>query len=301
MLPHDGMHFGRMTSPPAGTDLTLPADPLRTRRFLALGHGHETRLICGCPVWSSKEWIGDVYPTGTPARAMLYEYSRRFDTVELNSTFYQLLGPERLAAWAADTPAGFTFCPKVFRGITERLAAPDLSAVVAQFCKGIAGLGDRVGICFATPPESFAPADLPLLARLFTVWPRHLPLSVELRHPGWFTPDHALIDPAIDLFWRHGVATVVTDTLGRRDALHLSLTQPRLLIRFLGADDPSGDARRIAHWGVKLASWGSAGLETVFIIAHQPANASIPATVRAFRAAVHQTASPRGMQAPLFP
>jgi uncharacterized protein YecE (DUF72 family) len=280
------------------TDPALPPDPPRTRRFLASpAAAGPARFRCGGPVWSAKTWAGDLYPPGTPAKAMLAEYARRFATVELNSTFYHPLERARLAAWAAETPAGFAFCPKLFRGITEKLDGPGLAALVSQFATAAEGLGDRLGLCFATPPETFAPADLPLLGRLLTAWPRALPLAVELRHPGWFTPEHALIDAAIDLLYRHGVATVITDTLGRRDALHLSLTQPRLMLRFLGCGDAQVDAARIAAWGERLTAW-SRGLADVHLIAHQPEEAAIPATARALMRAVGQTPPPPALAAP---
>lgn len=43
----------------------------------------------GCSGWQYREWSGPFYPDGIPARARLF-YAERFDTVELNTTFYRL-------------------------------------------------------------------------------------------------------------------------------------------------------------------------------------------------------------------
>ena len=43
----------------------------------------------GTSGWHYKHWVGTFYPAKTPASKMLAYYYERFDTVELNNTFYR--------------------------------------------------------------------------------------------------------------------------------------------------------------------------------------------------------------------
>jgi len=274
------MHFGRPSHPDAATpELVLPADAPRTQRFLALGHAHDTEVRIGCPIWSARSWVGTVYAPGTKTKDMLATYARHFPTVEVNGTFYHPLPAAQLAAWSSQVGEEFRFCPKVFRGISERLGAPDLPALVRRQADDLAGFGDRLGLTFTSLPESFAPAHLPLLKRFLALWPRALPLAVELRHPQWFH-EHALRDDVVDLLYRHRAATVITDTIGRRDALHTSLTQPRVLIRFLGNELAPGETERLASWISRIATWADHRLESIYFFAHQPHEPRIPTTAK---------------------
>src|SRR4051794_21530437 len=74
----------------------------------------------GCSGWNYDSWRdGAFYPPRCAARRWLAFYAERFDTVELNATFYRL--PRRSAAerWAQETPEGFTFAVKVSRYVTH--------------------------------------------------------------------------------------------------------------------------------------------------------------------------------------
>ena len=49
----------------------------------------------GCSGWMYDDWRGRLYPEGEPKRRWLELYAARFDTVEVNSTFYRLARPRR--------------------------------------------------------------------------------------------------------------------------------------------------------------------------------------------------------------
>jgi uncharacterized protein YecE (DUF72 family) len=59
-------------------------------------------------------WNGIFYPKPRPKGFDELEfYSRYFDTVEINSTFYGQPRPEVAAQWAKRTPPGFLFAAKL--------------------------------------------------------------------------------------------------------------------------------------------------------------------------------------------
>lgn len=272
------MHFGRLENF-KGLDPTLPADSARTEKFLALPRLATTKHFVGCPIWASKNWLGDLYPKGTTANQFLKVYAQTFSTVELNSSFYAVPPPGRVAQWRDDTPPDFRFCPKVFRGITEDLSSTGMPDLVRYFCNTIENFDTRLGLTFAQFSEAFGPNQLPLLERFLSVWPAALPLAVELRHKGWFH-EHALSDEVVNLFYRRKVTAVITDTAGKRDVLHLSLTQPKAFIRFQGNEDPRLDEARLREWGLRLKKWAAHSLEEIYFFTHQPGDALIPSTGR---------------------
>jgi len=73
----------------------------------------------GCSGWNYDDWRGRFYPQGEPRRRWLELYAERFDTVEVNATFYRLPTRKATAAWATQTPEGFTFAVKASRYLTH--------------------------------------------------------------------------------------------------------------------------------------------------------------------------------------
>ncbi len=270
------MHFGRLPSVD-GIEFSLPNDTARTARLLNLEKKAATNVYVGCSLWASRHWVGHFYPTGTAAHSYLREYALRYKSVEVNSTFYHLLDGDRLAQWRHEVPSDFRFCPKVFRGITEDLGASDMPRLLERFCASMRALGENLGLVFAQFSETFTPKMSDALAKFVELWPKDLPLAIELRHPNWFQ-NHSLSDELINFFYRHDIATVITDTPGRRDVLHTSLTQPKVLIRFQGNELHPSDRRRLADWAERLKIWANGSLREIYFFAHQPEELNIPET-----------------------
>lgn len=119
-------------------------------------------------------------------------YAERFNSVEVNSTFY---GQPRAAvslAWARRTPPGFSFSVKLFQKFTHPATSADPSAItqadVDAFRGGIEPLAaaGRMGALLAQFPSRFhdtpeARAYLDWLLATFVDYP----LAVELRHRSW--------------------------------------------------------------------------------------------------------------------
>jgi uncharacterized protein YecE (DUF72 family) len=71
------------------------------------------RLRIGCSGWNDAHWRSGVfYPPRCPSREWLAFHARRFDTVEVNSTFYRLSREAAVTGWVESTPDGFTFAVK---------------------------------------------------------------------------------------------------------------------------------------------------------------------------------------------
>src|SRR5262249_5014874 len=74
----------------------------------------------GCAGWAYPHWRERFYPKGVPQRAWLSYYAGRYETVEVNSTFYRLASPAAVAGWVEQTPPGFVFAVQASRYLTPR-------------------------------------------------------------------------------------------------------------------------------------------------------------------------------------
>src|SRR5439155_26281740 len=71
-------------------------------RCMLVASGHmslKDKLRVGCSGWGYDDWLGGFYPPNTPKSDYLKLYSRVFDVVELDSSFYRNRGPALPQAW----------------------------------------------------------------------------------------------------------------------------------------------------------------------------------------------------------
>ena len=161
------------------------------------------KVLIGCSGWQYKDWRGVVYPERCPQRDWLEVYARRFDTVEVNATFYRLPSRDAVARWAEQVPPGFVFTVKVSRYIThiKRLTTvPDSMRRLHERIEPLAERGCLGPLLWQLPPN-FKRDDERLATALAELPPgRH---AFEFREASWFHDDvYALLRD-------HGVATVL--------------------------------------------------------------------------------------------
>jgi uncharacterized protein YecE (DUF72 family) len=142
----------------------------------------------GCSGWHYKHWRGPFYPEKLPAPEMFDFYAQRFDTVELNSTFYRLPAENGVDNWRESAPEGFLFAAKGSRFITHMKKLKDPDQAIARYFDRVDRLGKKLGpIVFQTPPW-WAIDAARLDAFLAALPPRHR-YAFELRHPSWHTAE----------------------------------------------------------------------------------------------------------------
>ncbi len=149
-----------------------------------------------------------VYPPRTKPAEMLGHYATLASVVEVESTFSGIPKPERLAAWADQTPPEFRFDVLAFGGLTLHQRRPGHSGAVAgmswtetaveppdaifdDFRSSVAPLlsAGRLGTVIAQFPPWFecGEAGFTYLERFRERLP-DIPIAVEFRHPTWQTP-----------------------------------------------------------------------------------------------------------------
>ena len=163
-----------------------------------------SELKIGTSGWSYPtdpgSWNGVFYPTRVSGRAKkldeLRYYAERFNTVEVNSTFYRTPAESVARSWVRRTPADFEFSIKLFQkfthpGMYKRATGEEAqiaSADVEAFRRGIDPIADagKLGAVLAQFPASFKAAEetREYLAALLETFSQY-PMAVELRHRTW--------------------------------------------------------------------------------------------------------------------
>src|SRR6266478_9615534 len=95
----------------------------------------------GTSAFTANGWPGTFYPDGLREREYLTYYATKFDTVEVDSTFYRTPSKATVQGWANKTPAGFVFAAKVPQSITHEKVLVDCDAEFKQFMEAMDILG----------------------------------------------------------------------------------------------------------------------------------------------------------------
>jgi uncharacterized protein YecE (DUF72 family) len=169
----------------------------------------------GTSGYSYDEWRGSFYPDDLPDNRMLAFYAERFNTVEVNYTFYRMPTVRVLQNWAKETPASFVFTLKAPRRITHDLRLRDAADPVTDFCDTATALKGKLGVLlFQLPP--FLKKDSARLEDFLHQLPEGFRTAFEFRNASWFD------DEIFDCMRRFGVALCVTESEQRATPLQVT-------------------------------------------------------------------------------
>ena len=249
-------------------------------------HGTRARrpeIRIGISGWSYPPWRGVFYPPGLAQRRELEHASRRFDSIEINGTFYSLQRPESFRRWYDATPEGFRFAVKGSRFLTHMKKLRDAEIPLANFfASGPLALDDKLGpILWQLGPHW--PLDLPRLEAFFDLLPRTtaaaarlarrhderlegrawmridrdrpLRYAIEPRHPSFFSP------PFLRLLRRRRIALVFADTAGHFPYAE-DVTADFVYLRLHGFGEIYAggyDPRQLRWWARRIEAWTSGG------------------------------------------
>ena len=208
-------------------------------------------LRIGCSGWNYREWRDGFYPPKLPARRWLEAYAERFDTVEVNATFYRLPSADAVTAWANQTPAGFVFSVKSSRYMTHVKRLNDLGTYSKPFYERIEPLisAGKLGPVLWQLPANFRRDDERLATALEQLPEgRH---AFEFRHESWFVP------AVFELLSAHCVALVIGDH-PERPFQTCEPTTDWVFVRFhYGRRGRSGNysQRELEHWANVIGAW----------------------------------------------
>lgn len=135
--------------------------------------------------FSYKDWNGVFYPDGLATRDYLAYYSRKFEAVELDSTFYGTPREEYVERWAEVTPPNFMFCAKTPREITHERRLEESDELMRDFLSTMRLLGDKLGVILIQLPPDMTFSHIHKLAVFLRELPPGIRYAVEFRHPSW--------------------------------------------------------------------------------------------------------------------
>jgi len=142
-------------------------------------------LYVGTSGYSYKEWKGTFYPEDLPDKQMLKFYGERFQSVEINNTFYRMPKSSVLEAWANHVPGDFKFVLKAPKQITHIKRLNEADDSVSYLLEVAGALKDRLGpLLFQLPP--YLKKDLERLRRFLKLLPPNRKTAFEFRHQSWF-------------------------------------------------------------------------------------------------------------------
>ena len=103
------------------------------------------QIRLGTSSFTADGWNGTFYPKGMKSADYLRYYSSRFDTVEVDSTFYRCPTIEAVHNWALKTPPGFIFSLKVPQTITHQKVLIACEKEFEEFVSTVQVLGEKLG------------------------------------------------------------------------------------------------------------------------------------------------------------
>ncbi|MFO7899698.1 MAG: DUF72 domain-containing protein [Planctomycetota bacterium] len=203
----------------------------------------KTELRIGTSGYQYDHWSGVFYPSDLRKDDWFEFFAGRFDTVEINNTFYHLPEESTFDSWRERAPKGFCYVLKFSRYGTHLKHLKDPEDSIGLFLKRAERLGPFLGPILVQLRPNWR-VNVDRLAGFLEAAPKRRRWAVEFRDPSWLCP------PIYDLLREHNAALCLHDMIPDHPRL---VTADWIYLRFHGAGDGgdyshqalSGAARRI--------------------------------------------------------
>jgi len=204
-------------------------------------------LFVGTSGWQYLHWKRVFYPDKLPQPEWLPYFAERFQTVEVNNTFYNLPEKSVFERWRKNSPPDFVFALKMSRYLTHLKRLHDPAEPVRRFMTRAGVLGSQLGpVLIQLPPR--LGIDLELLAGTLKLFDRSVRVAVEFRDESWFT------DETRSLLERHRAALCLADSPRRKQPTWR--TADWGFVRFhegRGSDAPGYERDVLQRWVARIA------------------------------------------------
>lgn len=210
------------------------------------------KVRVGTSGFAYKEWKGSFYPQDLKADAFLPYYASRFDTVEINNTFYRMPTTKLLGQWASQVPDGFCFVLKAPMRITHRKRLKECGEDLRFFVETANSLGARLGPALVQLPPNMK-KDLGRLQDFLSLLPAGWRAAFEFRHQTWFDED------VFALLRQHDAPLVMAETDAEESPLEVPFV-PTASWGYLRLRRTAYDAGALEGWAERIrgTSWDDA-------------------------------------------
>jgi uncharacterized protein YecE (DUF72 family) len=212
-----------------------------------------------------------IYPEKTKEAKFLDEYVKHFNSIELNAVFYRMPERDQIRKWKEKAEAervDFKFSPKFTQSISHIKRLKNAAEDTTRYLESISEFGPYLGTSFLQLSDNFGPKNFDILRVYLEDLPQDLNVAVEVRHKEWFSDASAKND-LFDMLYALKKGTAITDASGRRDCVHMELSNPQAFIRFVGNGLHPTDFKRVDDWTEKIGEWVDKGLQSVYFFLHQ--------------------------------
>lgn len=252
----------------------------------------------GCTGWSLGEWVGNFFTDDAKQSDFLSQYSSVFNSVEGNTSFYNIPSEQTVQKWKRETPDGFKFCFKFHHSITHERRLEDVEDDVMRFLETFDPISDRLGPFHIQLPPNFSPDEFGRLEKMVSFLPSTYHYAVEVRHPDFF--DHGREEHRLNrLLKSYSMDRVIFDTrkLHAMKSQEQSIleaqkkkpqvpvrfdnTASRPFVRFVGSNDPVANEPYLKEWAIVVADWIREGLHP-YVFTHTPDKVSQPKNAKRF-------------------
>ncbi len=143
-------------------------------------------LYIGCSGFYNNDWKGSLYPEDARSKDFLSLYSKTFNAVEINSTFYRKPTSKTLLKWHDETPGAFRFFIKIPKSVTHQNRLENSREEISAFCSHIQNsLKDKLsGFLYQLPPSfKNTPENT---ERIINNLDQRFLNVIEFRHNSWW-------------------------------------------------------------------------------------------------------------------
>jgi uncharacterized protein YecE (DUF72 family) len=254
-------------------------------------------LYLGCPVWANPQWKNLIFNSKLDPSEFLANYSRFFNSVEGNTSFYADPSPDTVLRWKTQSHEAFRFTLKLPKRLSHDFQRFQLEEV-QLWLDLIAPLANKLALVHLQLPASFSPTHLVWLKQMLTSLRSSFPVAVEVRNPVFFDKaEHEVtlnrllrdFDAERVIFDSRALFSVPATTAALLDAqrkkpylpVHAIALTKQPVLRFVGTDDMAVNQQYYQPWLGKIRQWLDEG-KTPFCFFHSPDNLTAPVLARQF-------------------
>ena len=211
-------------------------------------------VFIGTSGWVYEDWWGRFYPKNINPEERLEYYSKYFDIVEINSSFYHLPRQKTFKNWSLKTPSQFSFSAKLSRYITQIKKLNNPKEPLELFLSQSKGLGKKLQVILVQLPPNFK-KNLKRLEEFLKLLPKKPRFAFEFRHETWLDRE------VYDLLRKYKAGFVIQDS-SRWPSAEV-VTADFVYLRFHGrvlyaSNYPESELKK---WAERIKKWIGEGLD----------------------------------------
>ena len=194
------------------------------------------KIHLGTAGWDYKDWVGPFYPKLIDSYKRLDFYTKFFNIIEINTTFYSLPKFSIVQNWNDQVPEDFKFTVKVWQEITHKFKDANIEDSISQFFYRLSPLKDKIFAYLLQFPPWFKYSEKHFhqLKYLISELPKESKYIFELRDNSWFNEDllHEVIESSKIILGTTYMPGIKAYYLARQKSYYIRLIGDRELTVF---------------------------------------------------------------------